>query len=411
MEEKTSWNSCCLEDLLAEFFSQDNLKLLADDIGMLLECPLLVLDDTFRVVAHYRPLGFSDPVFQEAVRYGRITYEVGALISQSQALCSGMADYVKLEGSVYRRRFVPLISADVRLGYFICIDANGNLQNVPDKIWQTVEQILAKQMFIEASRRDKPFETAEEILIHLLEGGFPSAPYFRLQAANTYLNNFCPFGFALIDLNAYKRLEPSKCHLHDDLDEKLPNAHPFIYCGEVFLFLQKKSDLNELHALANNLSLKIVVFEGVKDLFTLPVLYRIAHEALELMKDARFNAGNVCTVAQLRTPLLLKSIKESHHLIAKELLILSAYDKEKNTQYCETLYYYLTCGHSLKMTGEALFTHRNTILYRLRRMQNDYNIPLDDPAAHTDLLLGVSLILFETKGPDFFLKQIKEQAD
>ena len=35
-------------------------------------------------------------------------------------------------------------------------------------------------------------------------------------------------------------------------------------------------------------------------------------------------------------------------------------------------------------------------------MQEEYMIPLDDPAAHTDLLLGVSLVLFEEKGPDFF---------
>ena len=297
------------------------------------------------------------------------------------------------------------------MGYFVCIDTNGNLQNIPANIWQTVDQILAKQMFIEASRRDKPFETAEEILIHLLEGGFPSAPYFRLQAANTYLNNFSPFGFALIDLTAYNRLEANRYHLRDELNDKSPKAHPFSYCGEVFLFLQKKSELNELRTLADNLRLKIAVFEGVEDLFTLPASYRIAHEALELMTEARFTGRNVCTVDQLRTPLFFKSIKDRHNLISKELLSLSAHDREKNTQYCETLYYYLTCSKSLKMAADALFTHRNTILYRLRRMQNDYGIPLDDPAAHTDLLLSVSLILFETKGPDFFLKHTKEQAD
>ena len=43
--------------LLAEFFAQDDLKALAVDAGALLECPLLVLDDTFHVTAHHRPLG------------------------------------------------------------------------------------------------------------------------------------------------------------------------------------------------------------------------------------------------------------------------------------------------------------------------------------------------------------------
>ena len=50
-----------------------------------------------------------------------------------------------------------------------------------------------------------------------------------------------------------------------------------------------------------------------------------------------------------------------------------------------------------------LYTHRNTVLYRIRRLQEDFAIPLEEPSQHADLLLGVSLILFDTKGPDFFL--------
>ena len=142
--------------------------------------------------------------------------------------------------------------------------------------------------------------------------------------------------------------------------------------------------------------------------FELPALYRTAHEALELMMDHRFHSGSVCTVAQLRTPLLLKNLEERRDLIAKEIQELSAYDKEKDTQYCETLYHYLTCCRSLKKTCDALFTHRNTVLYRIRRIQDDFHIPVDDPAAHADLLLGVSLLLFGEKGPDFFLRTINK---
>ena len=164
--------------LLAEFFAQDDLKSLAADAGALLDCPLLVLDDTFHVVAYHRPLGFSDPLFQASVSRGEITYEAGAIISRSEALMAGTADYVKLEDSVYRRRFVPLISSGVRLGFLICVDTDGHLQKIPQETWNTVEQILAKQAFIETSRHDKPFETAEDILMHLLDGGFSSALYF-----------------------------------------------------------------------------------------------------------------------------------------------------------------------------------------------------------------------------------------
>ena len=75
----------------------------------------------------------------------------------------------------------------------------------------------------------------------------------------------------------------------------------------------------------------------------------------------------------------------------------------RHAAYCETLYHYLICSRSLKKTCDALFTHRNTVLYRIRRMQEEFRLPLDEPSAHADLLLSVSLVLFQQNGPDFFL--------
>ena len=394
--------------LLSEFFAQDDLRALAADTGALLECPILVLDDTFHVTAHHRPLGFHDPLFQDAIRQGQITYEAGAIIAQSAALTAGKADYVKMEGSDYHRRFAPLISSGVRLGYLICVDTDGHLQDIPTEIWTTVEQVLAKQAFIEASRHDKPFETAEEILMHLLDGGFSSAPYFHLQASGTYLADFRPTGFALINLTAYRNEYLGKRHLQDEIRARFPQSHSLLYRGDVFLFLHGMRDFDGFSALAEEFQLKVVMSDGLCDLFALPALYRTAHEALELMMDPLFHSGSVCTVAQLRTPLLLKSIEGRSDLIAKEIQVLAAHDKEKGTQYCETLYHYLTCCRSLVKTCDALFTHRNTVLYRIRRMQDDFRIPLDDPAVHADLLLGVSLLLFEEKGPDFFLSAVNK---
>ena len=399
----TQWETCSADALLREFFAQDNLSRLVEGAGALLGCPLLVLDDTFHVAAHHLPLGFSDAVFQASVRSGEITYEAGAIISRSPALTAGNADYVQLEGSAYRRRFTPLISAGVRLGYLICVDTDGHLEKIPAQTWRAVEQILSKQLFVEASRQDKPFETAEDILRHLLDGGFPSAPYFQLQSAGTYLADFHPFAFALVDLTAYHSQYLGKRHLKEEMDAIFPDSHAFVYKGAVFLFLSRQADIDRFSTLAEEFQLKVAVSERVDDLFALPALYRTASEALALMTDERFHGGRVYTVAQLRTPLLLKNLEGREDLIAQEVRTLAAHDREKGTQYCETLYYYLICCRSLQKTCEALFTHRNTVLYRIRRMQEEFGIPLDEPVKHADLLLSVSLLLFEAKGPDFFL--------
>ncbi len=167
--------------MLADFFAQDDLARLTADAGELLDCPLMVIDDAFRVAAHYAPPGFTDPLFDRAVQQGAITYEAGAIISRSPALSAGAPDYVEVADSTRRRRFAPLISAGVRLGYLVCVDLGGHLEDIPAETFRTAETVLAKQMFVEASRQDKPFGTAEEILMHLLDGGIPSTAYFRLQ--------------------------------------------------------------------------------------------------------------------------------------------------------------------------------------------------------------------------------------
>ncbi len=407
---EATWEMCSAETLLEQFFAQDDLGKLTVSTGELLGCPLLVLDDTFHVAAHYLPLGFSDALFETAVRRGEISYEAGAIISENAMLTAGWADYVQLADSPYRRRFASLVSAGVRLGCLICVDTDGHLEKIPPQTWELVEHILSKQMFVEASHQDKLFETAEDILMHLLDGGFSSAAHFQLQASGTYLADFHPRAFALIDLETYHSAYLGKRHLKEELEAQIPDSHPFLYKGDVFLFLHREGDGGIFSELAEEFQLKILISAPIDDLFTLPQLYRTAREALELMKDARFHGEAVCSAQQLRTPLLLKNLEGRGDLVSSELRRLAVHDREKGTQYCETLYHYLTCCHSLIKTSNALYTHRNTVLYRIRRLQEDFLIPLEDPSLHADLLLGVSLILFESKGPDFFLRTPKNEA-
>lgn len=396
------WANYSVQALVNEFFEQDDLHKLAEDTGILLECPLLIIDETFHIAAHFSPPDFSDKLFGDAVYYGMITYELGAIISKNDALCVGKADYIKLDESIYKRRFAPLISAGVRLGYLICVDTDGHLQEIPTEIWQQIEMILSKQLFIETSRQDKPFETTEEILMHLLGGGFPSEPYFRLQTANTYLSDFKPTAFALIDLTVYNNEYAGKRQLKEEIRRYFANSHDFVYKGDVFLFLHSKHDINIFAELANEFGLKVIISDPINSLFELPELYRTAHEALEMLIEADLGNMFVSSVANLRTPLMLKNLSHRKDLIPPKLINLAEHDKSKDTMYLETLYYYLISSRSLKKTCDALFTHRNTVLYRIRRIQEDFLIPLDDAAMHTELLLGTALLLFEVKGATFF---------
>ena len=405
------WQSGDITALITEFFEQDDLQQLVLDVGIFLDCPLLVLDDAFRVVAHFCPVGFSDLLFRGAVSQGAITYEASAVISKSPALREGSADMIKLDESPFCRRFAPLICTGVRLGYLVCVDTDGHLPKISAEIWRQIDLILSKQLFIETSRQDKPFETTEDILMHLLDGGFPSASYFRLQTVGTYLADFHPSAFALMDLTAYHSQYLGVRHLKEEIRERFPDSHPFLYRGDILLFLHRDSDVDIFTELAKEFDLKVIVSEAIRDLYDLPSLYRAAHDALDMILKSNYHGENVCSVAQLRTPLFLKNLDSRNDLISPELRALAEHDRKKGTQYCETLYFYLIYSRSLKKTCDALFTHRNTVLYRIERIRDDFLIPLDDPERHAELLFGVAILLFQNEGAKFFLRTMPQTDD
>lgn len=171
------------------------------------------------------------------------------------------------------------------------------------------------------------------------------------------------------------------------------------------MFLQKGYDRRDLEDLAKEFHLKVVISNPIDELYDIPTMYKTALEAFDIVESESAEKGNVFSVSQLAVPIMLNKINEYDKLISPKILSLADYDRKKGSQYCDTLYYYLICDHSLKDTCEALFTHRNTILYRIRKMKEDFEIPLDDPDSHFKLLLEISMVLLKIKGVDFFISK------
>ena len=78
------------------------------------------------------------------------------------------------------------------------------------------------------------------------------------------------------------------------------------------------------------------------------------------------------------------------------------YDKENSTELCLTFYTYLVCRHSLKETAERLFTHRNTVQYRIKKLKDEFMIDPDDSDKMLSYILSLSCALFKLGYNDIF---------
>ncbi|MDF2547298.1 MAG: transcriptional regulator, PucR family [Anaerosolibacter sp.] len=72
---------------------------------------------------------------------------------------------------------------------------------------------------------------------------------------------------------------------------------------------------------------------------------------------------------------------------------LIRYDRERESELIKTLQTYFKCGGNLKRISEEMYTHYNTIIYRIQRIKEITQMDLEDP--NDRLNLQVALKIFE----------------
>jgi len=88
---------------------------------------------------------------------------------------------------------------------------------------------------------------------------------------------------------------------------------------------------------------------------------------------------------------LLTNVKNSYR-IHPGLSKLIEYDSENGTNYVTTLAVYLRNYKNLSQTADDLFLHRNTILYRLKKIEEILQASLDDHSLCLQLELGILML-------------------
>ena len=78
-------------------------------------------------------------------------------------------------------------------------------------------------------------------------------------------------------------------------------------------------------------------------------------------------------------------------LLHPGLTRLRRYDERHGTDFYNTLYQYLLAERNVVATAKALFIHRNSMIYRLQRIQQLLDVDLDDPNVRLYLLLSYQI--------------------
>ena len=97
------------------------------------------------------------------------------------------------------------------------------------------------------------------------------------------------------------------------------------------------------------------------------------------------------TAAPMRISERIHAISDLQDLIHPDLLRLDRLDPQRTSHYLETLYAYLICGGNYTDTANYLGLHRNSLIYRMNRIQNIITSDLNN--VHNKHFLLISYLL------------------
>ena len=207
-----------------------------------------------------------------------------------------------------------------------------------------------------------------------------------------------------MNLELYRSTNWSENALKSNILDFFPMSKPLIHDGSVVFFLNSDPDMALFEHLSKQFSLRVVISAPIPRLYRLPESYAAAHALMDVLLP-KYPHPFAVKYEPYHGLMLLKQLKEDAMLPA--VRALAERDRDDDTLYCLTLYTYLACHHSLRETCERLYTHRNTVLYRVRRMREDFNIPLDDPEQHLSLLISAAMALLALGREEVFMPSLK----
>ena len=122
--------------------------------------------------------------------------------------------------------------------------------------------------------------------------------------------------------------------------------------------------------------------------------FREARYAIKTAQKMKLKNGSVTCFENLGCLCFLCELENSEAAEAfyqEYMGEIERYDQENDGALIETLETYFQCGSNIRKTAEALFVHKNSVIYRLEKIENLLNRKLTEEQMLFNLQLCLKL--------------------
>ncbi|MBO1306109.1 helix-turn-helix domain-containing protein [Enterococcus sp. 669A] len=389
--------------LFQAYLDQPDIMAALDAASILIKNPMIVLDTSFNVLAYSQTYVTEDAQWLENITRGYCSYEyiAGFLnIAEVRNSPENIDPFFTIcYTSPFRRCVTKIYHGEKHIGYAIAIESHNSLEKVNGQIYQLVSQLLSQ--IIHTNQQLSFNKAIDRILVDCLAGKVSSRKHLQDRLKDTQLEPVSSYYLLAIDVTFYKIFDIGNEQLREHLNKLFNQAWSVFYQEYVVVLIDAKR-LNQLTV--KDLLLQdrpYFVTNGLHgglsdtfdDLLQAPAYYQQAVSALEIGMKLRPDEP-IAEYDAYKFQDLLRSLANStqaQQYFSQSYQQIMIYDQKHDTQYLETLRAYLDCDRHLDTTAKMLHVHKNTIVYRTKKIKELFAIDFDDPKQRFDLLYSFYL--------------------
>ena len=193
------------------------------------------------------------------------------------------------------------------------------------------------------------------------------------------------------------------------IEALIPNCCAAVY-GKEIIFLttydERRFDypyeFEQITAIIEKYDGYMVISNGTRHLYALRALYLMTQRIITIARELEVATDTrIFTFERLSTYLAIDLCSrgldafagsdELMYLAHPAIVAISRYDNKNNDNLRGVLYFYLFHDRSIKRTADALFMHRNTVMNKVKKINQLFNIDFEDRHLRQRLLFSCQL--------------------
>jgi len=396
--------------LLNTLVNGKGIDYILDTANEFFKCPMYVLDNSFKMLAYTKNIEFDNPLWNEIITEGYFSNETVLTFKRTPL---GRKIY-KSKAPVYFKNkelgtsfiLANIIIGKTIVGALVIFEHNTKFKESDLELASMLAEVIAAEMQSDRFYKDTRGIMYESFIIDLLNEKIKDAR--EIEEKLKYLDLNLKGSLSVLTVNAGTGRAPTTPlkYYRDLLEGILSGGKPVIAGNNIVMVInssrkaplsnsqrQQLTEFLKKNGLFGGLSRS---FDNIRDIAR---YYAQSVKAIEMgsaispdkllyeYEDyVMFHVINVCSASQ--------DIESFCH---SSLYTLMEYDRKNGTDLTRILYKYLTNDKKVVETADELGIHRNTLSYRIARIEQIMNVDLSKSDVLLHLLFSFNILKYKNQ--------------